>query len=107
MNHPETILKAFRDELEKISGTGMSRIGRPPVTVANALRGKGKFFKGMGKTVLSAAAPAPGKFGYKSIGAAALSGAALGALGLHKGKKMYEDYQTGKAVRQAQGPGSM
>ena len=45
MNHPEIILGAFRDELEKISG--MARIGKMPVTVANALQGKGKFFKGL------------------------------------------------------------
>lgn len=104
MNHPDIVLTAFRDELEKISG--MIRTGRPPVTVANALAGKGKFFKGMGK--LSAAAPpAPGKFGYKALGGALVSGAALGAFGLHKGKKIVEDYQTGRAVRQAQGPGGV
>lgn len=98
MDLSDHIFRSFRDELEKIGG--MTRIGKPPVTVANALQGKGKFFSGMKK--LSATPPAPGKFGYKHIGGAALSGAALGVYGVHKGKKAVEDYQTGRAMRQAQ-----
>lgn len=97
MNHPEIILSAFRDELEKISG--MARFGKMPVTVANALQGKGKFFKGL-KEVHAAAAPTR-RFGPKAVGAAALSGAALGIYGQHKAKKLYNDYQTGRAMRQA------
>lgn len=97
MNHPDVVLDAFRDELEKISG--MTRLGRTPVTVANALQGKGKFFKGL-KEVHAAAAPA-GRFGAKAVGAAALSGVGLGLYGQHKAKKLYNDYQTGRAMRQA------
>jgi hypothetical protein len=102
MNHPEIILDAFRDELEKISG--MVRLGKTPVTVANALKGKGKFFKGL-KEVHAAATPGM-RFGPQAIGAATLSGAALGVYGQHKAKKLYNDYQTGKAMRQqAEGQG--
>ena len=106
MNHPDTILNAFRDELEKISAAGLGkvRIGSPTVSVANALQGKGRFFKGISK--ISTVAP-PGKFGYKALGGALASGAVLGAVGLHKGKKVVEDYQTGRAVRQAQSGGDV
>ena len=108
MDFPDIAIIAFRDELEKISAV---RTGRMPVSVANALRGRGPLMRGRGmesllkavpqpKTVLSAAAPA-GRFGAKSIGAAAVAGAGLGIYGQHKAKKLYNDYQTGRAMRQA------
>lgn len=103
MELPDITLGAFRDELSKIAGA--ARTGSMPVSVENAVKGLGRLTKM--RKLGAAVPPTPGKFGYKSLGGALATGAALGAFGLHKGKKVVEDYQTGRAVRQAQGPGGM
>jgi hypothetical protein len=97
MERPNTTLGALRDELEKISAV---RIGRTPMLASTAARQTGAAVKGLGKFFKNAAAPA-GRFGAKSILAATGTGMALGAFGLHKGKKAVQDYQVGRAMRQS------
>jgi hypothetical protein len=95
MDFPDIALTAFRDELEKIS---LVRIGKPPKLVQTMAQQTGAARAGLGKLFKNAAAPPV--FGPKAVGAAALTGAGLGIYGQHKAKKLYNDYQTGKAMRQ-------
>lgn len=97
MDLTDIVYKSFRDELEKISG--LSRIGRTPMlpgtisskaAVGRAAKGLGKFFK----TKISAG------FTAKHMLGATASGGALALYGQHKLKKMHEEYQTGRMMRQ-------
>ena len=93
MKSQEVVYTSFRDELEKISG--MVRSGKPAVTVANALKGKGRFFKGIAdKGKLAAVNPRHVMGGIVTGGVATL-------YGQKKLKKLHQDYQMGRQMRQA------
>lgn len=99
MENIETVHSAFQDELEKIAfgasmGTGRARSGIRPVKAQSLASKTGLAAKGVGKFFKRAAAPNP-----KHVGAALVSGAALGLYGERKIKKLHQDYQIGRQLR--------
>jgi hypothetical protein len=99
MDLSETMRQAFIDELTKIAG-GMARFGATPVTMANAVQGKGQFMKGRGAKSLFAKVSA--QMTPRNVLTAAGVGGALTLVGQHKGKKMLQDWQTGRQLRRQQ-----
>jgi len=103
MELSEATLHAFKDELDKIAGTGLSRTGIRPRTAATMAGKKSyapsavkKFVKKNFMTKFSA------NFGPKALGTAAMAGGALALYGERKGKKAVQDWQTGRQIRQQQ-----
>jgi hypothetical protein len=104
MDLSENTLHAFRDELDKIAGTGLSRVGIRPRTATTmaakksyAPSGIKRFVKKNFMNKFSAM-----RFGPKHIAGATAAGVGLGLIGERKAKKALQDWQTGRAIRQQQ-----
>ena len=96
MKSPEVVYTSFRDELEKIAGTGEARFGKTPRRMATAAMETGRAAKGLGKFFKKIA-----KIDPRIVGGSMVTGGALTLYGQKKIKKLHQDYQMGRQMRQA------
>lgn len=103
MELSEATFRGFRDELHKIAGTGLSRIGIRPMKAATMAGKKATFPAGAGRFVKkNFMTKMSTRYSGRQVGAAFATGMGAALYGERKAKKAVTDWQTGRELRMQQ-----